>query len=238
MAYTETPDSHRTILIVLTALSFLPQFYQLWSKKDSKGISISYVLANLLVATEQLTLVTYVTINVPESAGGTFTHDPLSTGDWLNLVQTFVTWLLFLVLFSLCLHLSPPRHNSRPYINIYALFLLISLIPEAIDLVGGTPNSTSWPRQDYQQMFAFFHAILINPIVTLIGGLSFFFQAAQTQHYHAKQSALSLWGLVVQTVVFALVAASWVWRVVDGDAWDPLFGSEGFWHWYFSYGYP
>ena len=114
MEYTETPDSHRmcatppstkphqdiadfpSVLIVLTALSFLPQLYQLWSKKDSTGISIGYVLANLVVATEQLTLEAYVTVNVPESAGGTFTHDPLSTGDWLNFVQTLVTWLLFL----------------------------------------------------------------------------------------------------------------------------------------------
>ncbi|OBT72111.1 hypothetical protein VF21_09178 [Pseudogymnoascus sp. 05NY08] len=239
MAYTEAPDSLRIVLIVLTTFSFLPQIYHLWSKKDSTGISIGYVLANLLVATEQLSLEAYVTVNVPESAGGTFTHNPLSTGDWLNFVQTLVTWLLFLVLFSLCLHLSP-GHNSRPYINIYALFLLISLVPEAIDLVGGTPNSTSWPRQDYQQTFAFFHAILINPLLALLSGFSFFLQAAQTYHHyhHGTQSALSLWGLAAQTVVFTLVAVSWVWRVVYAKAWDPLFGDDSFLSWYFNYGHP
>jgi hypothetical protein len=87
-------------------------------------------------------------------------------------------------------------------------------------------------------MFAMFHALLINPIVTLIGAFSFFLQAAQTHHHHGTKSALSLWGLAVQTVVFALVAASWVWRVVYAKAWDPLFWNDGFWHWYFNYGYP
>lgn len=87
-----------SVLIVLTAFSFLPQLYNLWSKKDGTGISIAYVLINLLVATEQLTLETYVTVNVPESAKGIFTHDPLSTGDWLNLVQTLVNLVMFTVL--------------------------------------------------------------------------------------------------------------------------------------------
>lgn len=87
-----------SVLIVLTAFSFLPQLYHLCLKKDSTGVSIGYVLANLLVATEQLTLEMYVTVVVPKSAGGTFTHNPLSTGDWLNLVQTLVNWVMFIVL--------------------------------------------------------------------------------------------------------------------------------------------
>ncbi len=116
MAYTEAPDSlrmcatlfptnpHLDIADILQRLNRPDSFFisspthHLWSKKDSTGISIGYVLANLLVATEQLSLEAYVTVNVPGSAGGTFTHDPLSTGDWLNFVQTLVTWLLFLVL--------------------------------------------------------------------------------------------------------------------------------------------
>ncbi|OBT61485.1 hypothetical protein VE03_09356 [Pseudogymnoascus sp. 23342-1-I1] len=237
MAYTEAPDSLRIVLIVLTAFSFLPQLCLLWSKQDSTGISIGYVLANLLVATEQLTLAMYVTVVVPDSAGGTFTHSPLSTGDWLNLVQTLVSWAMFMVFFVLCLYLDPSGHNNRSYIEIYILFFLISLAPEAIDLMGGTPDSAAWPRQDYQQMFAFFHVILINPIVTFIGGLSFFLQAAQIRNF-VEHSALSLWGLALQSVVFALVAASWIWRVVYAETWDPLFGEGSFLHWYFSYGHP
>lgn len=96
------PHLHRaelsSVLIALTAFSFLPQLYRLWLKKDGTGISIAYVLINLLVATEQLTNETYVTANVPESGRGIFTHDPLSTGDWLNLAQTLVTWVMFTVL--------------------------------------------------------------------------------------------------------------------------------------------
>lgn len=103
--------------------------------------------------------------------------------------------------------------------------------------MGGTPDSTAWPRQDYLQGFAVFHVIFINPIATFLGGFSFFLQAAQILN-HAEQSALSLWGLAVQMVVFALVAVSWVWRVVYAETWNPLFGGGSFLHWYFSYGHP
>lgn len=86
-------------------------------------------------------------------------------------------------------------------------------------------------------MFAFNHVVFINPILTFLGGVSFFLQADQT-YRHIEQYALNLWGLAMQTVVFAIVAVSWIWRVVYANAWDPVFGDDSFLSWYFSYGHP
>ncbi|RAH39778.1 uncharacterized protein BO95DRAFT_377204, partial [Aspergillus brunneoviolaceus CBS 621.78] len=220
------------ILIVLTILSFAPQLHALWSKKSSTGISLGYVLANLLVVTEDLTKEVYLSINVPEAAAGTFKHDPFSAGDWLNFVQDLVTWALFLILFILCVRLRRPGSDTGPYRNLYILALLVSLIPELIDIFGLTPETKSLPRQDLREMFIFYHAVLLTPMATFIGGFSWFLQAAQSRN-HAHDTALSLTGLAVQAVVFGLVAISWVFRVVYAETWDPL--GLG---WYFLYGYP
>ncbi|PYI34930.1 hypothetical protein BP00DRAFT_363570 [Aspergillus indologenus CBS 114.80] len=230
--YTEAPDSVRIILIILTILSFAPQLYSLWTKKNSTGISLGYVLANLLVVTEDLTKEVYLTLNVPEAAAGIFTHDPLNTGDWLNFVQVLVTWALFLTLFILCVRLRRQGSDTSPYRNLYILVLLISLVPELIDLLGLTRETKSWPRQDLREMFIFTHAVLLTPMATFIGGFSWFLQAAQSRN-HVHDTALSLTGLAIQAVVFGFIAISWVFRVVYAETWDPL--GLG---WYFEYGYP
>ncbi|OJJ99041.1 hypothetical protein ASPACDRAFT_1857497 [Aspergillus aculeatus ATCC 16872] len=209
------------ILIVLTILSFAPQHCALWSKKSSTGIYLGYVLANLLVVTEDLTKEVYLTINVPEAAAGTFKHDPPSTGDWLNFVQGLVTWALFLILYILCVRLRRPGSDTSPYRNLYILALMISLIPELIDMLGLTPEIKSWPRQDLREMFMFPHAVLLTPMATFIGGFSGFLPAAQSRN-HVHDTALSLTGLAIQAVLFGFVAISWVFRVVYPVTWDTL----------------
>lgn len=84
------------ILLIISVLSFLPQLCLLWARKEASGISLYYVLYNLISATEQLTISFTLLVNMTDGADA-FVHRPRSTGDWLNLSQIIVVWLSFLV---------------------------------------------------------------------------------------------------------------------------------------------
>ncbi|RHZ49192.1 class I SAM-dependent methyltransferase [Aspergillus thermomutatus] len=127
--------------------------------------------------------------------------------------------------FALCLYYRPSGRSVTGFPVVYALFLLISVIPELYDLMGGIQDGDDLLRQDYQQMFAFFHVVLVSPIVTFLGILSVVFQAPQIRR-HVGPSALSVLGLAAQAVVFALVAVSWIWRVVYALDLNPKLSSS------------
>lgn len=84
-----------SILSVFSLVSFLPELRDIWVRKDSTGISLYYVLFNLISATEQFTLGFFLLFT---NDSDVFIHDPINTGDWLNLAQLTVAWLMFLVL--------------------------------------------------------------------------------------------------------------------------------------------
>ncbi|KAL2834400.1 hypothetical protein BDW59DRAFT_156332 [Aspergillus cavernicola] len=240
MEYTEAPNSLRITLLVLSALSFLPQLQRIWSQKTSAGISISYVLLNLIVATEQFTIIFLLMISAPEATSN-FTHDPLSTGDWLNFAQISSVLGLFLVLFSICLYYRPSGCSARGYIKVYTAYLFISVIPELCDLIAGTPNNTDWPQTDYRQGFAGTHGLILNPLITILGIISALCQTPQIWHHaenpESNSSSFSLIGLATQSVVFTLVAISWVWRVVYTP--EPGFRIGPDWlEWFWGYGWP
>lgn len=97
MPLTNHPVSSATsVLSILSVLSFTPQLRRIFTSKDSTGISHYYVLFNLVSATEQFMfgLIYIVESNQP----GNFIDEPRSLGDWLNLVQFAVVWLMFLLL--------------------------------------------------------------------------------------------------------------------------------------------
>lgn len=81
----------------LSFLSFLPQLQHIWLRKDCSGISLYYVLFNLISATEQFTLTFFIQVNDTEGADF-FVGRPSNAGDWLNLCQVTVVWVLFLAL--------------------------------------------------------------------------------------------------------------------------------------------
>jgi uncharacterized protein with PQ loop repeat len=75
-------------------VSFLPQFHLICARKNTSGIALSYVLFNLIAATEQFAVnFGYIALISPRA--GVFAHDPTTVGDWLNLAQTTLVWLLF-----------------------------------------------------------------------------------------------------------------------------------------------
>jgi hypothetical protein len=75
-------------------LSFLPQLQLIGARKDASGIALSYILLNLIAATEQFALnFGYIALTMPSS--GVFVHKSLTAGDWLNLAETTLVWVLF-----------------------------------------------------------------------------------------------------------------------------------------------
>jgi uncharacterized protein with PQ loop repeat len=92
----------RSALLLLTFVSFLPQLRLLYVRKDSSGLSLFYVLFNLIVATELFTFSFLLVVNCPrdESNGlpDLFIHDPPNVGDSINLAQFALVWVLWLVM--------------------------------------------------------------------------------------------------------------------------------------------
>ncbi|KAL4954882.1 hypothetical protein BDW69DRAFT_183124 [Aspergillus filifer] len=259
MARPECSDRIRIILIVLTALSFLPQLIRLWWRKHTTGFSTGHVLLNLFAATEQLTIDVFLMVIVPEAASGEFTHEPLTTGDWLNLAQIGTAWVGFNVLwvyihtltpeelfvnalsrFITCLSLQSAGTSTRGYIKAYSLYILISLIPELIDIMGLTPSTKSHPRDSLLEGFIGAHAIFLKPLTTFLILISPLCQTGPIWRYpgqQEKETSLSLTGLVTQCIIFSCVGISWLYRVEgfrrSGKPWASVE-----WDWYWSVGWP
>jgi hypothetical protein len=99
-------------LIFLSALSFTPQLYRIWRKAESTGVSLTYTLLNLICATEQFTVLLIFAFPALPDYGGVYVHDPLTRGDWLNIIQLGVVWILFFILYAILCQISlplPPR---------------------------------------------------------------------------------------------------------------------------------
>lgn len=78
--------------------SFQPQLRLLWVRRDSSGISLYYVLWNLIVATELFTVSFFYIVNNRVEGSQFFVHNPPNVGDSLNLAQFALTWMLWLSL--------------------------------------------------------------------------------------------------------------------------------------------
>ncbi|KAK0761854.1 hypothetical protein N5P37_004653 [Trichoderma harzianum] len=219
------PNWIRILLLVLSLISFLPQLREFWLRRNACGISPYYVLFQLIGATELFALAFYYVVNSVQTPPGPdfFTHNPPQLGDYLNLAQMALVWVLWLIVFTVVLLLPSESRDRAPgvrnstaptVLSIYLAFLLISLIPVVVD--------AAWPTQDassHEWAMALFHGIhtmLINPIVTILILASFFSQRAEILLHPpgTASSSLSLVGLAVQAVVFAVLALAWAWRLL------------------------
>jgi hypothetical protein len=70
----------------------------LWARKDSSGLSLYYVLFNLVVATELFTFSFLFIVNCRDEELSVFIHSSADTGDVINLVQFALVWVLWLVM--------------------------------------------------------------------------------------------------------------------------------------------
>lgn len=85
------------ILLGFTLASFVPQYKRIRDRTDSDGISLSYVLLNLIVATQQFSL--YLLFVIDDSTVADFlVKSPPSIENYLDLAQFGIVWLCQLVL--------------------------------------------------------------------------------------------------------------------------------------------
>ncbi|KAL6802776.1 hypothetical protein GGI42DRAFT_32187 [Trichoderma sp. SZMC 28013] len=234
------PNWIRIPLLVLSLISFLPQLREFWLRRNACGISPYYVLFQLIGATELFALSFYYVVNSVQTPPGPdfFTHNPPQLGDYLNLAQTASVWVLWLIVFAAVLLLPSESRDRAPgvrnsvtptVLSIYLAFLLLSVVPVIVD--------AAWPSQDASSrewglaLFHGIHTMLINPIATILILAAFFSQRAEILQYPpgTASSSLSLIGLAVQAVVFAVLALAWAWRFVFpgggyGMTWYQLVG--------------
>ncbi|PWY96313.1 hypothetical protein BO94DRAFT_580177 [Aspergillus sclerotioniger CBS 115572] len=241
MATQHFPGWLRVILLILTIASFYPQLRLLWTRKDGSGISLSYLLLNLICATEQF-LLAFIYYTMPDGESSMFVETPKSWGDWVNLVQLGVGWVGMGAVFGLCL-LYPSDSRLRHKIGVvvvYIAFLCISLIPAILLVSVGSKSDHHSSEDDF--MFALFtggHFVFLSPVITLLGLLSVVFQASRLWK-GSPLRALSLPGLKAQAILFAVLAVTWPFRVtyLGNAVWD-CFGSwfSGV-NWFMFVGWP
>ncbi|KAI8182797.1 hypothetical protein K4K52_006965 [Colletotrichum sp. SAR 10_76] len=221
------PNWLRIVFLLLTFASFLPQLQRLWSRRDSSGVSLYYVLFNLLVATELLTIDLTLLTGVEDS--DVFVQQPASLGDWLNLAQFAIVWALWALILVSCIVFYPsdePRGVPAKVSAIYTTYLLISLVP--VIIVTASPSSREG-RRWFDALFLGFHTYFLNPII-IIFGIAALYAEARTIRARPEGSglgSLSVVGLAAQAVVFFIVGVAWPGRLV----WPfPIFG-RGFLAW-------
>ncbi|KAH8743749.1 hypothetical protein F5883DRAFT_592078 [Diaporthe sp. PMI_573] len=228
----DLPDLLRIVLLVLSFASFLPQLQLLWLRRDSTGISLFYVLFNLIVITEQFTIDLALITSV--DGGDIVVHTPATTGDWLNLAQFGTVWVLWVLFFIACMVLSPrvrPRTALGCACAVYMCYLGISLVPIiVVTASGGSDNDRKW----FDALFVGFHIIFVNPFITILRVISIYPQARAILGRPREECALSLVGLAAQAVVFLLLGLTWSARF---EGWHyPIFG-RGFYSWFQMVGY-
>ncbi|KAJ5146648.1 uncharacterized protein N7515_001212 [Penicillium bovifimosum] len=206
------PNWLRIILSALTVLSLYPQIQCIRSRKDSSGISVYYVLFNLIAATEQFTIVVFFLVNNNIGGGEVFVHSPSSTGDWLNLGQMTVSYVLFLIFFAFTLHYLPDDvAHKLTALAVYSAFLFVSVFPELYYVITGGIYDNGPYRELPLSLFGGYHLIFVNPVVTLFMVISIIFQVRQTLQEPSSFMSVSVFAF--QAFVFALLGVSWLLRI-------------------------
>ncbi|GKZ85693.1 hypothetical protein AnigIFM56816_011664 [Aspergillus niger] len=235
------PSWVRILLLGLSIISFLPQLQLLWTTKNSSGLSLRYLLFNLICATEQF-LLAFLYNNNPEAEPNMFVENPGSLGDWLNLIQITVIWILSSLTFTLSLR-YPSDSSFRNKLSTalsYIIYLLIAVIP-SVCVVLTTDRGEDPPTSENEWVFALWsgvHLIFVNPAMTLLAFSAVFCQAPKVRKGVPPPPALSLRGLAIQAGVFSVLALTWPFRFVNIDPdWDIFASWFTLYSWYVTVGW-
>lgn len=87
------------LLIVVTIISYIPQYQRLLTVGSSAGLSIASILTMTLVAQVQVATMYYLFTSAPHMRYGVPISTPPSTRDWLNLSQILIQWICSLFLY-------------------------------------------------------------------------------------------------------------------------------------------
>ncbi|KAI1356384.1 hypothetical protein F5Y01DRAFT_323816 [Xylaria sp. FL0043] len=207
------PNWLRIFLLILTRFTFLPQVLALLRRRDVSGISIYYVLFNLVVSTELFTLSFFFVTNQAEGSE-IFVHDPPDVGDWLNLAQFTDVCALWLLIFVLSIYFSHPekRWQNATVVALYTSYLLISVLPAFLNALlayhhHDSPNADRW----FAALFHGSHTLFLAPLITLLAAAALPIQVRTILALPrgSGTGALSVPTLAAQAVVFAVVGATW-----------------------------
>ncbi|RAH54250.1 hypothetical protein BO85DRAFT_480631 [Aspergillus piperis CBS 112811] len=235
------PSWFRILLLGLSIYSYIPQLQLLWKTKNSSGLSINYVLLNLICATEQFLLVLLYN-NTPDAEPNMFVENPGSLGDWMNLIQITVVWILSGLTFTLSLR-YPSDSSFRDKLSAtlsYIAYFLVAVVP-SVCVVLTTRRGEDPRTSENEWQFALWsgvHLILVNPVMTLLSFSAVFCQAPKLLKGVSPPRALSLPGLAIQAGVFTVLALSWPFRFVYLDPdWNVFASWFALYTWYSSVGW-
>ncbi|KAI0535442.1 hypothetical protein GGR58DRAFT_504262 [Xylaria digitata] len=200
MASYNLPNWLRIILLILSCLSFLPQILML----------LYYVLFNLVVATELFSLAFFFVTNQIDGSDF-FVHNPPNVGDWLNLAQFTAVYVLRLLIFVLFMSFSL-REKRRQNATVTALctsYLLISVISVFLNAISH--SSSPGERRWFGALFLGGHTLILAPLITILAAATLPVQAHAILALPRGSStgAVSVTTLAAQTVIFAVLAATW-----------------------------
>ncbi|KJY00693.1 hypothetical protein TI39_contig316g00002 [Zymoseptoria brevis] len=200
-------SSITNVLTLLSIASFAPQVRLIRDRGDLAGISPSYILYNLLIATFLFaTALHIVTSMVP---------DLPPTEYFLDIGQFAVVWVGQLALF--CLSLTLPTYTAAQKRRLAASFVSFTAIT-----LAPTIFEAFIPKDDriwYTAGLDYLLFFLLAPIMQLLGLVALHVQVRETKS-RTTLGALSVEGLYAQTLVFTL-GASMVFRVkMLPEYWD------------------
>jgi hypothetical protein len=115
------------------------------------------------------------------------------------------------VVLSLCFYLpSDYRDGSVKFaIGAYVAFLMISVVPVLADAIAHEKEvDRRWPMM----LFFVVHSMFLSWVITGFNVAAIYFQVKELRS-RPQEQGLSHWGLAIQTMVFMLLATSWVGRV-------------------------
>lgn len=127
------------------------------------------------------------------------------------------------------------RENPRlatAVVAAYVSVLMISVVPLALEVIANA-NEPSTYRRWFDAIFHGIHTLFIAPFITLLALPAFLVQARAilARPLGSGTGALSLIGLVLQTVVFAVLAVTWWpgrlaydWPIAPFVTWYQLVG--------------
>lgn len=102
------------------------------------------------------------------------------------------------------------RENHRLPITIIAMyisFLMISIVPLLLEVISTEPSDE---HRWFGAIFFGIHSMFLAPLITAFALVAFVVQARETLALPGSGTgALSTTGLALQTVVFAVLAATW-----------------------------
>ncbi|KXS95428.1 hypothetical protein AC579_9539 [Pseudocercospora musae] len=190
---------------MLSPASFLPQIKHIKAIRDCAGISILYILFNLLVTTYQSVLFLHVVAR--HWQGRILVHQPPDLRDLVNLAQFVVGCIGQPVLQGL--QLLPPHRPVWTRLAMIAFFSFLAaiLIPALEEIFVAKDD-----RAINGALLTAVWLFILGPVMQLLGVAAFCVQARLTMS-RGETGALSISGLLIQAVMFFVMGISFLSRL-------------------------